>query len=227
MRKILFISIVILLVFPVHSFSQDLNQVDDLGRKQGKWLKTFPNGVTKYEGQFRNDQPYGEFKYYYKDAKLKAVTHFSDDGIIAHTATYHENGNPMAKGKYINQQRDSTWNFYSDMDGSIVMKEDYKNGMLDGKSILFFPGKNQPDEITNYVQDVKEGPYLKYFPDGKIMTKGTYKNDRLEGDFNVYYDNGKTEIKGYYKNGIQIGNWQYFNEKGEPLTEKEYKKQKN
>lgn len=227
MRNILPIIFAILLGFPLFTISQDFNQIDDLGRKQGKWRKTYANGAVKYEGQFRDDQPYGEFNYYYPDAKLQAVTRFSDDGIIARTITYHENGQPMAEGKYVNQLRDSTWNLYSDVDGSLVMKENYKKGKLEGKSILYFPGKDQAAEITNYQMDIKEGPFIKYFPDGKLMSEGTYKNDQLEGNYIVYYDNGKTEIKGKYKNGIQVGKWQYFDENGNTLTEDEYKKQKS
>lgn len=227
MRKTLILFLSLFIISPVSLISQELNQTDDMGRKQGKWRKTYLSGVVKYEGQFRNDRPYGEFKYYYPDAKLQAVSKFSNDGIIARTITYHENGLPMAEGKYINQQRDSTWNMYSDVDGSLVMKENYKKGKLDGESILYYPGKEQVAEITHYKEGLKEGPYIKYFPDGKIMTKGNYKNDKLDGDFSVYYDNGNTEIKGKYKNGIQVGNWQYFDEEGNALSEEAYKKQKN
>lgn len=220
---LLLLSLIIFL--PSIAQSQELNQVDDMGRKQGKWRKTYLNGVIKYEGQFRNDKPYSEFRYYYENTHLKAITKFSDDGIIAHTKSYHENGQPMADGKYINQLRDSIWNFYSDLDGKLLAKDSYRKGKLDGKSILYYAESGKPVEIIEYKNGVKEGLYLKYFPEGEIMIEGSYKNDQLHGDYVVYYIDGSVEIKGRYENGIKWGNWDYYNEDGEELTEDQYKEE--
>ena len=225
MQKILTL-LTISFLFGSMLYSQDLNQVDDLGKKQGKWRKTYLNGVIKYEGQFRDDHPYGEFRYYHENAQLKAITWFSDDGIVAHTSTFHENGQPLAKGKYINQKRDSTWNFYSDIDGKLITTENYKRGQLHGKSVLFYVDNGVEAEVTHYVDGKKEGDFRKYFPDGKLMTKGNYLNDQLDGEFVVYYNNGSIEISGKYKNGIKQGNWDYFTEEGTRLTEEEYKQEK-
>lgn len=211
--------------FPLISFSQDLNQVDDMGRKQGKWKKTYNNGVLTYEGQFRNDQPFGVFTYYYENGEIKAETKFSDDGIIAYTKIYHQNGLPMADGKYINQLRDSSWNFYSDTDGKRIAQENYKKGKLNGKSILYYADSEIEAEITTYENDKREGAYFKYFPGGEIMTEGYYKDDKLNGDFRVYFENGSVEIKGRYNNGLKEGNWEYFDESGIPITEEKYKEE--
>ncbi len=206
--------------------SQDVNQVDDLNRKQGKWVKTYPNGTIRYEGQFYNDKPYGIFKYFYDDAKPKAVTVFSNDGIVAHTKTYFETGQIMAEGKFINRLKDSTWLYYSDVDSSLVASEEYKKGVLNGKSISYYPKTLQPAQIVIYKNGVKEGDFKKFFSDGKLMTKGIYKNDTLEGEFILYYDNGKTELKGWYKAGMETGKWQYYDESGKSITKDEYKRGK-
>jgi len=132
----------------------------------------------------------------------------------------------LAKGKYINQKRDSTWNFYRDIDGNLIAKEDYRKGKLNGKSILYYLDSGKPAEIREYKQGVKEGTYLKYFPDGKTMTEGLYHNNQLHGDFTVYYNDETIEIKGQYENGRKSGNWEYFTENGEPITEEQYKIEK-
>lgn len=211
--------------FQIPSYSQEINQVDDMGRKQGQWLKTYVSGVTKYKGQFRNDQPYGEFTYYHESGEIKAFTQFSDDGIIAFTKLFNQNGKLLSEGKYINQLRDSTWNFYSDIDGVLIATENYKMGKLNGKSILYYAESGKEAEITEYKNDIKNGIYLKYFPNGKIMTEGFYKNGQFEGEYIVYFENGLIEIKGWYKNGLKAGNWEYFNETGEPISEEQYKKE--
>ena len=41
------------------------NKTDEMGRKQGKWVK-YKDGVKFYEGEFKDDKPTGEFLRYYK-----------------------------------------------------------------------------------------------------------------------------------------------------------------
>ena len=221
-----FLAVFVFLTAPFFLMSQEINQVDDMNRKQGRWVKTYFNGTIRYEGQFHNDKPYGVFKYYYEDGTLKAVTVFSDDGVIARTKTYFPTGQLMAEGKYINRQKDSTWLYYSDIDSCLIATEEYKRGVLDGKSISYYPKTKQPAQILNYKNGLKNGEFKKFFQDGKLMTEGTYKNDSLEGEFTLYYHNGKIELKGWYKAGRETGNWQYYDENGNPVSEDEYKKEK-
>jgi antitoxin component YwqK of YwqJK toxin-antitoxin module len=226
MRKIKLLT-VLLLICPLLIVAQNINQTDGNGLKQGKWTKTYANGIPRYEGQFKNDKPYGEFKNYYISGVLKAVTKYSPDGIIARTKTFHENSLPMASGKYINQIKDSVWNYYSDTDGKLISQESYKNNKLEGKSITFYPDNGKIAESIDYINGKKEGELRKYFPEGNIMTEGTYVNDQLEGDFTLYFPNGNIQIKGKYKDGRQIGNWSYFDEEGKEVSEDDFKESNN
>ena len=213
----------ILLLAPVLSFSQAQNQQDATGQKQGKWIKSYRYGNVRYSGQFRNDRPYGQFKYFYESGALQAVTDYSDDGVIALTQTFHENGAPMAEGKYIRQKKEGKWSYYSDIDSSLVAEENYKKGVLHGKSTNYYPETGNPTDSFEYINGKKEGPYLKFFPDGSTMTEGTYKNDQLDGDFTLFYPNGKVQLKGQYQNGQQTGNWNYFDEEGNAIEEEDFK----
>ena len=49
---------------PFFAFSQSINNVDAKGYKQGIWTKTHDNGSVRYQGQFRDNIPYGIFNYY-------------------------------------------------------------------------------------------------------------------------------------------------------------------
>jgi antitoxin component YwqK of YwqJK toxin-antitoxin module len=217
--------ILALLIIPYSQFSQEFNQVDDKGRKQGKWRKTYPSGAIRYEGQFRNDNPHGEFRYYYESTVLKAVSNYSTDGSIAYTKTFHENGVVMAEGKYVNRLKDSTWKYFSDVDGALIAEENYSHGNLEGKSITYYPDSGNTTEIIEYKNNIKDGVFLKYFPDGELMSEGTFSEGLLEGDFTVYFPDGNIEIKGKYKNGRKIGNWSYFTEDGRPISEDEFKEE--
>lgn len=224
MKNLVILFVIASLVFPLSLVSQNINQTDANGQKQGTWTKTYSNGVPRYEGQFKNNQPVGEFKYYYETGNLKAVTVFSTDGIVARTKTFHENKQPMAEGKYIKQKRDSVWLFYSDVDGKLISSETYKKGLLHGTTKTLYPETGNVAESIEYKNGIKDGSYKKYFPDGALMTEGTYVNDLLDGKFILYHPNGEVQVKGKYKNGRQIGNWNYFDEDGNPVSENEFKK---
>lgn len=219
------ILITIVLFFPLLIVAQTFNQLDANGNKQGKWLKSFSNGVPRYEGQFKNDKPYGEFKHYYVSGVLKAVTKYSPDGIVARTKTFHENSKPMAEGKYINQKKDSVWRYFSDVDGKLISDETYKKGVLQGLSRVYYPESGKVAESTEYKDNLKNGKLIKYFPEGSLMTEGTYVDDQLESDFTLYFPNGKIQLKGQYKNGRQVGNWTYYDENGMEITEDDFKEE--
>jgi antitoxin component YwqK of YwqJK toxin-antitoxin module len=71
---------------------QQINQTDKDGKKQGHWIKKFPNGNTMYDGYFANNMPTGEFKRYYEDKPLKSVLVFSKNGTEAMATLYFPNG---------------------------------------------------------------------------------------------------------------------------------------
>jgi antitoxin component YwqK of YwqJK toxin-antitoxin module len=223
------IIIAIAIAFSFHSSlsAQTLNQIDGNGQKQGRWVKTYQNGYTRYEGQFRNDKPNGEFHYYYESGKLQAVSKFSDDGVICNSSSFFENGNPMSAGTFVNQKKDGKWTFYSDIDGKKVAEENYSEDVLDGRKVTLFPETGEPAEIIYYKKGMREGVFQRYFLSGKVMIAGKYANDLLDGEYTVYYENGKIEIHGFYSKAQQIGNWEYFDENGNPLNESDYRKQED
>ena len=48
----------------------------------------------------------------------------------------------------------------------------------------------------------KDGPWVKYYDNGQLWEKGTYKNGKLEdGPWVEYHYNGKLGSKGTYKDG--------------------------
>ena len=92
-----------------------INQTDSKGRKQGHWIKRYPDQTILYEGYFKDDHPVGEFKRYYEDKTLKSVLQFSNNGKEAIAILYHPNGNIASKGKYVNQKKEGKWQFFSAM----------------------------------------------------------------------------------------------------------------
>jgi antitoxin component YwqK of YwqJK toxin-antitoxin module len=113
------------------------NQQDEQGRKQGSWRKTNEEGKLVYEGQFLNDKPYGEFRYFYPTGGLRAKMIFSDTGDTAKTIHYHQNQMVQGEGMYIDQKKEGLWKFYNEA-GILVSEENYKHDLRDGQMRSYY-----------------------------------------------------------------------------------------
>ncbi|MBZ0243030.1 MAG: hypothetical protein K8F24_07445, partial [Bacteroidales bacterium] len=175
----LFPALFLLFFCPVLLFAQAeneaLNKTNANGQKQGEWKVNYPDGTLRYQGSFADGKPVGTFQYYDSTGLLKAVNEFKSNGLIAYHQTYAESGFVIAKGKFVEQQKDSTWLYYSADDSTLVSIENYKNGVLHGESITFY-ANGKPAEILHYDRGVLHGEWKKYFVDGVLQTAAFYEN---------------------------------------------------
>lgn len=93
-------------------------------------------------------------------------------------------------------------------------------------------GKDRPDsgyplenkiEEGDYVNDRKEGTWIKYYADGKTPKLiGNYVNNHPSGKYNKYYENGQLKEKGTCISGYYTDTISFFSEKGDTLFIKVY-----
>lgn len=215
-------TIFLFFLLPSVTLAQDtINRTDEQGRKQGFWRKIDTIGQIIYEGRFNNNVPYGDFRYYYPDGKIKTQLIYSCNGACATAVSYFRNGKKMAEGKYIQEKRDSVWLFFSETTGSVVAEETYRNGVKHGTAKTFFL-KGGVSEIMNWNNGIREGKWEYYYSDGKVKTSCLFENDEKNGPFKAYDTSGKLMIEGRYKSGHQDGQWIYYNEKGIPVKRETY-----
>ncbi len=207
--------------------SPDLNQMDGAGKKNGPWQAVYPNGKVRYQGQFNNDLPFGTFSYFDEEGKLKATNKFEPGGRIAHHTAFAPNGQRIAEGLFVNQQKDSVWRFYSDIDGALLAEETYKDGKREGLSVTYFPTTGKIAEEIYYHEDKKDGEWKKYFESGALMATGFYRNDLPEGEMIFYYPDSTTNTQGTYRNGLKFGVWKSWDEQGNLISEEDYREKKN
>lgn len=199
-----------------------VNQTDPKGRKQGRWIKRYPDQTILYEGYFKDDHPVGEFKRYYEDKTLKSVLHFSSNGKEAAAILYHPNGNIASKGKYVNQKKAGKWQFYSELTKGYLISEDiYSGDLRNGLSVKFYPDSTIAEKI-NYVNDIRHGEWTRYYPTGSLLLKSNYVNGNIDGKFVTYYEDGKIEYSGQYKNDARDGEWLLYNKDGTVKYKIEY-----
>jgi len=209
--------ILLLILLPVNSWSQagdTINRTDSNGMKQGHWIKKYPNGHVQYDGFFRDNHPVGAFKRFFETDTLHSVLIFSPDGNTADASIYHPNGLIASKGKFINQLKEGNWLFYSaNIEGYLVCEEGYLNNLKNGPSIKYYPDKSVAEKLY-YSKDVKTGEWVQYLPGGVLCLKATYINGQLQGKFEIFSSKGKPEYRGQYKDDLRDGTWYTYNSDG-------------
>lgn len=197
MKRISLISVLTLafiMFFSSENLNAQNNKIDKNGLRQGEWVDYHENGNVRFKGQFKDNEPIGEFEYYTPEGKL------------------------IAKGQYLNKKKDGKWQYFSDKDGYLILTEDYKNGALNGKAVVYIPETDVVSEETNYVNGVKQGEYLKYYDNGALMVKANYKNDNLDGDYFNYYSHGIVKEEGRFAEGMKIGEWKTYDIEGNVIS---------
>ncbi len=209
--------LIIFTCFTLFVFSQEENQTDAKGKKQGLWKKYHPNGMIRYKGNFKDDQPIGEFIYFYDTGKLQVkITHF---GTESYANNYYETGELKATGKYENQLKDSVWTYY-DTDGYKIADELYINGKREGSWKVYY-NTGQVAEEKEYTSDFEDGIWKQYFIDGKEKLSATYVKGELEGRATYYGSNGKKAVSGVFVRGARDGFWTFYKEDGTTVRKKE------
>lgn len=195
------------------------NQTDTKGRKQGPWKKYYPNGKLAYRAHFKDNRPVGLMLRFNEQGVMTARIVYSPDGHIGRATIFDHNGHCIAKGNYLEQQRDSVWTFYN---GSIVVsRESYAKGQRSGLS-EHFTDQGVLVERRNYLYDKLEGRQQVFFPNGQIQMQWQMHNGISVGPYFSCYPSGLIMIKGQYLLDLPDGDWIYYDAKGRPTDTLRY-----
>lgn len=222
-NTILFILFVMISTLLVSQVPDTVNVTDAQGKKQGYWIKYYPDGNKQYEGYFKDDNPVGEFRRFYEDGKLKSLMFHTSGSDEVRVRFHHPNGFPAAEGVYVNQKKEDKWQFFSQKtENYLICEEFYKNDLRNGPSVKLYKDGTVAERIT-FVDDLRNGDWTQYYVTGKICIKGNYVLGQLNGGFEVYYANGNPEYLGQYNNDVRDGLWKVYNEEGKLNYEMLYK----
>jgi antitoxin component YwqK of YwqJK toxin-antitoxin module len=200
----------ILFVWSASSVAQ-LNQKDAQGRKQGPWQKSYPgSSVLQYKGSFKDDKPTGKFLYNFENGQKMAEIEHGLPGGNSSVFLYYENGQLLSDGFYKGEKKDSLWYNYA-QNGELISAENYKLGVLHGKSVYYFSEgqlleqKLQIQKVVYYTNGQLNGSYQENFYNGKPKMKGTYQNGLRMGLWTAYYNTGEVLSKVHYLNDLPHG----------------------
>jgi antitoxin component YwqK of YwqJK toxin-antitoxin module len=212
---------IVILFFSKSISAQTLNQKDKQGFKQGFWRKADSTGKIIYEGNFTDDKPRGEFKYFYEDGKVRNILHYSNTGTTAQSTSYYPQGGKMAEGTYINTKKDSTWRYF-DEKGNLVSVEQYLRGLPTGTWRNFYPDGKLLEEYSFNESGLKEGQWKQYYNSGTIKLSAVYRSGKLQGETFYYYPDGSLLMQGNFKDELKVGAWLSFDETGKMVSRSNY-----
>lgn len=220
--------LIVLFVLCCHPFFGQ-NITDELGRKQGVWVKYWDKAETvpQYKGEFVNGIPVGQFWYYYPGGGVRAIIEHLNVNQ-AYVTFYFENEEVMSEGMYLDQKRDSTWVNYNQQ-GLTVSMEKFRKGKLNGKKLTFYlqnqieRGEVKVLSETHYKDSLKSGLYRELFSSGNVRLSGQYYLDNPSGVWRKFDMNGMCIQSFQYKNGLKHGWVINYNELQEIIHSELYK----
>ena len=171
------------------------------GRPDGYWKSYHENGRLKSEGNRKNFELDSLWCFYnengelfldifYRNGKKNGIKssyldketvreQFVNDVKEGWTRYYLPDGTLRMEVPFVRGLEQGTGKEYSP-DGNIITITEYKKGFITDRMKVNRRDKNQ----------LKQGMWITFHPNGKIKQEGTYKDDKRHGYFKDYTENG-------------------------------------
>ena len=95
----------------------------------------------------------------------------------------------------------------------------YLRGKLVGNYSMYYPHGQLEMQVEQDGRGVQEGMQTRYYPDGKVSMRNTWRNGVQEGEEQTYHQNGKLIESRTYRNGARAdGLVETFDENGKLRT---------
>ncbi len=209
------------------SFSQDnINKLDENGKRHGVWKKNYANKRIRYQGTFNHGKETGVFKYYSAaQSEFPIVVKKFDVNGVSQVELYDNKGVLLSRGKMNGKKRIGKWEFFHEDGKTMMSVENYKSGQLDGDYKTFYKS-GKPTEVAYYKNGKLDSVYRKYSIKGHLYQHFHYKDGKLNGKV-VYYNRktGELTTKGEFKNDKKVGTWENYVD-GELISTEQPNKQK-
>jgi antitoxin component YwqK of YwqJK toxin-antitoxin module len=191
----------------------------DAGQKEGSWKEYYPDGKLKGVGMYTTDTRIGLWKFYYNTGQLEQIGVYKNGEPDSTWTWYHTNGQLLRTENYYKGWQDGLMTEY-DSEGNIVTQGEYIEGKKDG---LWIYVAGDSKEEGKYADDMQNGTWKAYYPDGSLSFEGKYVDDLSNGKFTWYWENGKIKEEGDYVMGRKSGDWKKYDEQGLIIIEISFK----
>lgn len=199
---------------------ENFNVTDANGRKQGRWIRVYPNGRLYYSGSFKNGRPVGHFTFFRENGRVLSEVEHDAENNLAKATLYREDGTPSHQGQYRTLQVDGEWTQRKtgewealDSKGRTRVKEHYSDDQLDGVQLTYHPNGQLLEEGT-FKAGKKVGQWTAYDREGHIRSQEMWREGERHGTSTTMADGGVKLSSGQYENGLPVGSWTTYNPDG-------------
>ena len=209
----------------------DYNVLDSNGKKQGNWIRVWPNGSVYYTGSFDADVPEGVFQHYYETGEPMSKIIHTEKGRKSIATHFRPDGSLQAEGLYLTtnelnvdrealRQKHGAWKYY-DNTGQLRLVEGYELGILHGVTTTT-ASNGVVIESGNYANGNRDGVWKNFSEAGTLLSEIGYNKGLFEGICRVNYATGMPRSIGMYKDGVEHGYWKTFLEDGKVETTRQF-----
>jgi antitoxin component YwqK of YwqJK toxin-antitoxin module len=163
-------------------------------RTSGLWVQTQPTSIKMYF-------PEGTI------AAEGALVLGMRQGIWS---MYSPEGVVLSRGKFVNDFRDGVWE-YNDERGKLYLTMTYAQ-----------EPKRELLTLLTHDYGNENGPYKRYYPDGRLEEEGRFHAGYFDGPIIRYHPNGRVLLRGQYQKDLMTGRWTYYYPDGTLLREENY-----
>ncbi|MBP6063371.1 MAG: hypothetical protein KBE73_03645 [Fusobacteriaceae bacterium] len=117
-----------------------------------EYVEYHPNGIVKLKGSYLIDKKIGFWNLYREDGSKKTEFSYIDGDNYFGVSTYDKNGILRSSGFVKDLKQDGEWFFY-DINGKLILKINYKDGVKDGIFIAYSENK-APIVVGYFKQDI-------------------------------------------------------------------------
>lgn len=183
------------------------------GEREGEGVTYSETGQKIADMTYHNGDLVGPLHYYDFGGHLQTTKLYDDDGnLYAFISPQHPNDTILLKQK-------GSFEFDSFFaDGSIAMKQAFRDGKVDGLLVRYNRNGTKMEEV-HYAQGEYNGLMTDYYTDGKVREETPYRNDQINGIRREYFENGKLKRKTSFKNDVEDGLDIYYNLDGTMKSE--------
>jgi|GEM_PF-2165688 len=180
-----------------------------LGNQQcGTTYEYYPNDSLMAETTWRFDKMHGEQIMYYPNGNKEAVRIY-EDGYLIKWINYGPDGELW----FSDSTNTYTFTYQKKFkNGQVAIRLDYKNNVYDG-DFSSFDSKGNLALSGKFVNNEKEGWWIKYYPNGVVEDSSFFKNGVLNGKRTSYSTNGAKTYQYYYDNGYMEKTFTRFTHK--------------
>jgi uncharacterized protein len=180
------------------------------GIYDGQEIEYNSKGTVTSKGNYQKGKATGLWEYFGDDGILYS-TFFYDKDVLKEAKYFDKKGNVISTSARKNKELELT--VYAP-EGYKVSHTWYNDKSEKLKTHTFFYSSGKVKEVNNYKNGMLDGVVIGYYPNGAKNYEVQYEEDKKNGASRIYYLNGKLKSEAWYTAGELNGHLIEYNLKG-------------